>query len=462
MPPENTTTEGIQEAAGNSAGGAGPQAGGDTVHTKENPMESFSDDTPIELPENMKSKQEPEAKLKAKSQVENLDEEDDNTDTFVKKSKDENPQANWDKKKEEEEKGDEDEDDSDDESSTSESDETDEGARKSKPFKIKDGDKSLEINPDATMKVKVKGKNEFVSVNDLKKNYEGKVAYTEKFEAFAEKEKGFQKREDQFIADRDRVGADLSHIGKLIDESKDPMEALYYLVDRSGRDVLGFQKKVMAHMTDQVNELEDMDEVERKLYWTQKELDYNRSNQTANEERRKLSDTQREQTAKEVKLRESFDVTPEQYDKAEESLLELGYKKEQLNTEFVARYAVMEPYYASAEDLCSVYDDDLSDNEMSALITEVAVTLKGYPHLSQEQAVNIAAQKQGFEISDVEDDEIDELNQREESGSRTPGKVPTGDRQSREAKRSSNHVESFADFDDDGNNSVYSNPQARW
>jgi len=279
-----------------------------------------------------------------------------------------------------------------------------------KSLRVKDqnGDAS-DIDLDSTVKIKVNGKNEIVSLKDLRDNYSGKVSYDSKFESLQAEKTSLENDSVQFKAERDEMVDHIKNIASMLDdENKSPFDALNYLVDMSGRSTLDFNKKVMAHMADEVRNLDGMDEVERELYWNKKELDAVRSNQAAKDEKLTTSNAQREKTERITQLRESQGVTESQFVQSHKELKELGYEDNQVTAESIVNYAVMKPHYETAETVCQEYEDDLSDNENEKLISTVANTLKNYPKISEEKALETALNLLGWDYE--KENDFKELN----------------------------------------------------
>ena len=312
-----------------------------------------------------------------------------------------------------------------------------------KTIRLKNEDGHSDINPDSTVKIKVNGKNEFVSVNDLMSNYSGKVAYDKKFDDLKTQNEDFEKRESVYKQEKGEISNHMQKVVGLIDKvitgEGDPMEALNYLVDFTGRDALTFNKHVMEYMSGEVQKLESLDEVEQELYWKNKEVQQYRNNQAAKAESDANAKTIMERESKVNQLRESHGVTEEQFIQSHTELSELGYSKEQITPEAIVDYSVNKPFFEKAENLTSEYQEDLSDDEMESLISTVAKTLRNYPKLSDEKALELSASSLGWEIED-EDEVFKDLN------SRVQEPENKAKRSYQYGKNDGNTPESFDDF----------------
>lgn len=281
-----------------------------------------------------------------------------------------------------------------------------------KLLKVKTPDgKTVEIDSAATFKVKVDGKNEIVTLDDLKSDYSGRVAYDKKFESLNVEKNQIQEELGNYKAEKSELTGHLQKIASILDdENANPLDALNYLVDMSGRDTLSYTQKVMNFLSEEVRTLDNMDDVERKLYWNEKQLENIRSNQAAKEERETQQRTQRENAERLNQLRESHGVTEEQFVESRSELSQLGYKSEEITPQAIVNYAVMKPHYEKAEQICNEHDDDLSTDQMNKLVTEVANTLKKNPSLSKDKALSTAVNILGWDMEEIE--ELENLNSR--------------------------------------------------
>lgn len=311
---------------------------------------------------------------------------------------------------------------------------------KGKPVKIKaPNGETMEVDSEATFKVKVDGKNEIVTLDELRTNYSGKVAWDKKFDDITREKLEVESTLERQTAEREEITGHLSKIAEMLDDPEiSPIEALNYLVDMSGRNKLDFNRKVMDFMAPLVRSLDEMDEVERDLYWNKQEIDYIKSNQAAEAEKIEKSKAQREKIESINKLRESHGVDEDQFVKSYRELESLGYKD--VTAEQAVEYAVMKPHYETSEQICGQFQDDLGDDELDKLVTEVALTLRKNPSLPHEKVLDIAVSTLGWDI-----EELEELEELESKTSKREREIKDSDRKYGNQKY---EYESFDDFED--------------
>jgi hypothetical protein len=107
-----------------------------------------------------------------------------------------------------------------------------------KSIRLKEGDKSVDINENATLKVKVKGKNEFVSIADLKKNFSGHQVWDEKIKLADTKLKESEQKAEKFEGQKNAIVSDLRQVVEKMDDAEgNPLDAMKYLLEITGRPV---------------------------------------------------------------------------------------------------------------------------------------------------------------------------------------------------------------------------------
>lgn len=312
-----------------------------------------------------------------------------------------------------------------------------------KTMRLKHGDKNLDVPEDATVKVKVKGRNEFVTVKELAEQFSGKQAWGEKIQEVSRKEKMAHQFYEKTKAEQAEVAGHMQKIAGMLDNGTDPLSALLYLVDLSGHNVHDYTKRVYDHMSKTSEELSQMDEVERELYWHRRELSYLKNNQAAKDADAKSAQAQRERAQRINGLRESQGVSEEQYVQAHQDLARLGYSKEQMTPEAVVRYAAFKPHLDRADEICAGYADDLSDREMDSLVEVVAQALQRNPKLNPEKALIAAAHQLGWDVETEEG--LASQVERKASSAAAVRQVAN----SQTKKRSTDRPESFGDYDEE-------------
>ena len=107
-----------------------------------------------------------------------------------------------------------------------------------KTIRMKDGDKATDISLEATVPVKIKGKKEFVSIQELRENFSGKQAWTEEIETAKTAQKDAEHLTQRTVAERQEIMGHLSKISEMMDaDDFDPIKPLAYLVEKCSDDL---------------------------------------------------------------------------------------------------------------------------------------------------------------------------------------------------------------------------------
>jgi hypothetical protein len=341
------------------------------------------------------------------------------------------------------------------ESSEEESESDGEEAADQKPegktIRLKEGDKALDVSEEATVAVKVKGKKEFVSLSELKKNYSGQKAWDEEFGKIEEQKKTFEQERSSFDSSRKETRAHFEKIGEKLhrafkDPEADPLEAMEYLLEMAGQDVVQYKKRVMDHYGTLAYEFGQLSEAERELYWTKMENEVIRNNQANLTKAQSDRTAQEQRNHKAVEARKQYGVSEQDYDGARQEIESLGADMSQVSEEQISKYAATKPLVVKAENVCDQFQEDLSTDEMNQLISVTADTMFKYNHLTEVEAVKIAAKTLGYEIEDI-DEQIEKLNSKVPEVKRRLDN--SADASKKVAKRSDEHLESFDDYEND-------------
>ena len=150
-----------------------------------------------------------------------------------------------------------------------------------KVFKVMDGDKEMDLSSNATLQVKVDGEDVAVSINDLRNNYSGKVAYDRKFQELDGQRKTFE-------LDRDTVNNNVNQFYELASSGQE-VAALDFLLEIGGKThgldrntfMNGFAEKVEP----QILEWMQMSEEQRHVHQLQSENQYFKRQQESESKR---------------------------------------------------------------------------------------------------------------------------------------------------------------------------------
>jgi len=309
-------------------------------------------------------------------------------------------------------------------------------AKKVKEIKGKLGEDEFGIPAEAEVEVRIKGKKESVTVQELMNNYSGKQNYDQKFSELGEQKKEIEQKSQQLESE---VSVLQNHLQKIVgildDKEANPMDALEYLLDTTGRNTVSFKKKVLETQLDELEALQDMDEVERELYWKNKELDYlKRQSESSEKQSRQEADeiSFRDQVNE---MREAQGVSEDDFVDAFKELESLGY--EGLNPAQVVDFASLRPHLDEAENLVNVYSESIDPEQINSITSEIAVSLrKG--EVTKKEIKAILEEEYG------DTKELESLTKR---AAKRAKEVENTSNLKYKAREES-HVESFDDYDE--------------
>lgn len=370
------------------------------------------EDDEEEKPKKAEKKKEPEKK---KSDLDTLSDKDDVEEDKPKKA---------DKKKEGEE----------DEESLEADEVLDEKQfkddQKNGKIKLRMADGLYGIEADAKVRVKVDGEFQEIPVQDLINNYSGKTAWDKKFTELGNQKKEFESVRTQVTQTQEflkKTVGDL--VGILNDPNKNPMDALQFLVEKSGQDPYTLWKRTLEQSLDEVEKLQSMNEAERKAYFLEKKDEFRTK---AEEARTKAiaEETARNTAIQKVDaLRQAHGVSEEQFMEAWDELEALG--EQNPSDEKIVEYASIKPHLTEVQDVLEAYEEFIDDSKYSKVVTDFARQLRAN-EITVEQLKEIAA-------AEFMDEDLKDLTVRKKTAAKA--KEP-------EKKVESTGVKGYESFDD--------------
>lgn len=172
--------------------------------------------------------------------------------------------------------------------SESEGEAEEEGQPATKVAKATHKGKALDVPEDATFQVKVDGKNEAVSLSDLKKNYAGKVAYDKKFSELDVQRKAFRK-DVQYVDNRLK---DIFNTAKT-----NPMLAFKKVAKMAGLNGTEAIQNYFEQATKLKGEWETLTPEQRQFLLDREELETEKSDLEAQKKGAKATETAEETAA---------------------------------------------------------------------------------------------------------------------------------------------------------------------
>lgn len=271
----------------------------------------------------------------------------------------------------------------------------------SKKLKIRQADGLYAIDADAKVRVKIDGAFQEVPVQELVNNYSGKVAYDKKFSEIGEK----NKQADQLIQQHTKQAEVLKNVvaevtSHLSDKMKNPIDALNFIVEKSGMDPYDVWKRMLEANLDEVEKLMSFSDLERENYLLKKQAEF----RTKSEEARKAEFTKEQSFNQAVQkvdsLRQAHGVSEEQFVQALDELEASGADMSKVSDEFVVDHASLKPHVESVQDVLEPFESSIDDSKYSKIVRDLARQLRA-KDFSKEQLMEWA--KKEFMDEDLKD-----------------------------------------------------------
>lgn len=241
----------------------------------------------------------------------------------------------------------------------SEKDAKDKASGKAKTFKVRSGDKDVELRSDTAFDVTVAGKAEKVALQDLLNNYSGKVSYERKFSELDRDRKSFH-------AERDDLQANVDRLYDLAVKDNNPRAAIEFLAEAIGGDPVQVWKNLRDSVAKQFEKFSALSPEERKAAEAEDELTWYRKK---DESARTAAERAKQESELEKRVRtvqDTHKIPEQEFQRIYEELKSSGQLKPgELTPELVGDYyAEMQ----SRQELGKVIDEISPDLENKAVV----------------------------------------------------------------------------------------------
>lgn len=179
------------------------------------------------------------------------------------------------------------------------------------------GDNSYEVPADAKIKAKVDGEEVEVSIEELKNNYSGAIAWDKKFT-------DLDKERSEYKQELEAVNTYMTEFAKKSQEDK--VGALELLAQAVGLDPLEYRKQLRNELITHYSDYMQMNEDQRERFEIREELDYRRKSDENRSVREKELQALREQEMAISKVRQAHNIDDDMFNRLREDLDHLGYE----------------------------------------------------------------------------------------------------------------------------------------
>jgi hypothetical protein len=284
------------------------------------------------------------------------------------------------------------------------SDEKGDGAKsKVKAIKGRLGDEKVALDPNTELTIKVNGKNEKMPLQEILNKASGQIHVDRELTNIDKMKKEFDDHKHQLEGEVDFLRGHLEKVGGMLDDKEgNPLDAMLYLLDVTGRNPLEYHRRFLEGQVDLLEDLADMDDSERKAYWLERENEYLTKRHESLDEKAKSNQQQEQLVAEANRLREAQGVSEDQYVETYHSLKDLGYEDKDLTIEMVVEVAAIKPFAEVADRLLTPYLEELDEDQYNELATEISVNLKS-DSISEEEYAQILKEEFGDDLDEAVD-----------------------------------------------------------
>jgi len=297
-----------------------------------------------------------------------------------------------------------------------------------KKLKIRMSDGLYSVESDSKVRVKIAGEYQEVPFQELINNYSGKVAYDKKFSEMGNEKKEIEQKAAQIERQQVFIKNTASEVIKhLSDPDANPLDALYFLVEKSGQDNYSVYKRMLEANLGEVENLMSMSEVERKAYFLEKKDEFRTKSEQARIAESTKTEAFNQAVQKVDSIRQAHGVSEEQYLQALDQLESEGTDTNKMTDEQVVDYASLKPHTVTVQDVLEPFEDSIDDSKYSEIVRNLARQIRA-KDFTKEQLQEWASKE--FMDEDVKDlqsrtKEVQKKSLREEV--KTPSKFETLD-----------------------------------
>ena len=246
-----------------------------------------------------------------------------------------------------------------------------EKGKEEKPELEDAGDDQEDSKP---IKVKVNGKEESVTLKDLKANYSGKVAWDKKFTEL-------DKQNKEIRANNEKLEKSAARIRETFQEP-DPQIRMFKLAELAGADPVEFFKKMTEDNIKHLEKWQSMSDDERRAEMLEYEKSYYKHQLETQNKATKAKQDQESLVAQIAELRATHELSEDEFSKAYNDVktaVKAGkIKPEELTPEFVVEIAQKERLFDSISNSMKTLKHDFSEQQLSEKIF----------HLTQDAFLN--------------------------------------------------------------------------
>ena len=291
----------------------------------------------------------------------------------------------------------------------SKSEEPTSDSKEEAPSGEKEGDS--ENTEEELVEVKIDGELQKVSLQELKNNYSGKVAYDKKFSELDQERK-------QVVSERDSLQNDINAVNQYVAELGDKMrnvsmmEGLYEIAALNNIGPHMVKQALIAEILPEINRMAELSEDQIQLEYNKSDLEYQKSLQQREQERFRSEQTQRELNDKVNSVLDANKIEMSEYKEAEAFLNARKDQIGEVTPELVGEYVTFSRAENRAENLLNQFDSG-KHFENEEVMNGVIDMLLQNPEFSDADVNEILTDVLGQAKREVAEQKIEQKQQKQ-------------------------------------------------
>ena len=260
--------------------------------------------------------------------------------------------------------------------------------------KIVTKEKEDEAEPEL-IEVKIDGEVEKVSLDDLKSNYSGKVAYDKKFQELDNERK-------EYKAEVEAIDGYVNKFASIAQKG-DTVGAMQYLSEFAGMSPVDVKEGLIKQLTPEILRRMDLDEEQLNFELNKEKVDYEKEKLKSDNEKFSKEQANLALEREILKTQEAYSISREQFNQYYSELDELLEPHENLTVEMVGQYAVEVQLDNRAVSILSEFEDKVEATD--EVIGNLVTYLKANESLSDSQVKEvIKSELEALETEEVKED----------------------------------------------------------
>ena len=256
-----------------------------------------------------------------------------------------------------------------------------------KTYKIKSGHEELELRADTLIPTLIDGKEEQVTLEDLRSDYSGRKVITQRFQQLSDERREF---------DTNRAEVDTFIKDVFTDIEADPFSSVLKIAERAGLDPVKYRLDLMDSLAGHAEKWSQMTDEQRQAYKVQIENEQLKNKLQKTETQTQHEHSMRELDAKVSQVQEKLGITRDQfvdmYYNIQDHFQKNGINQE-ITPELVAEYFVDGHNEAVAVGILKELDPELSQ-DWEAVNTLIEVAAEN-PDFDEEDLMEVAREVWG-------------------------------------------------------------------